>query len=350
VYEREQDWRRIDCSSRERNGRPVGRPYICASVRLCGQGGRSALTHGVTARRPLPPHEGGYLQATRSRAAARPRFESPRRKRAAKSSGPAAWRPFVSSEVAPAASGRVSVACQVSGGGGWLIHHPSTVDCLASLREDGRTRSSPPRSANGNATSSSAECGPIAAGPGRCIPQRGPNATERELRASGWSVRAPAPSSVPSAAGKVDASICKPSSRARAARTGETHAAETSRSRQQSVAPKWARLLPAAVPEREQPEREEQQWQEENMPTAHHEHDHGNRKADRKHTHLTDRSLTAHLGEPAPRKGGRRVAVRPLLRFALLNVAPPGACFFVAVLDQLLEPLQVAMYLPLDDA
>jgi hypothetical protein len=54
-------------------------PRICASVRLCGPGGRSALTHGVTARRTVPPREGGYLQATRSGAAARPRFESPLR-------------------------------------------------------------------------------------------------------------------------------------------------------------------------------------------------------------------------------------------------------------------------------
>jgi hypothetical protein len=146
-----------------------------------------------------------------------------RERAAGKSSGPAALRPFVSSEVAPAASGRVSVACQVSGGGRWLIHHPSTVDCFASLREGGRTRSSAPKSASGSARSSSAEGG---------------LATERELRASAWSVHARAPSSVPSAEGKVDASTCTPSSRTRAARTGGTHAAETSRSRHQSVAPK----------------------------------------------------------------------------------------------------------------
>ena len=46
-----------------------------------------------------------------------------------------------------------------------------------------------------------------------------------------------------------------------------------------------ARLLPAAVAESEQTERNEQQRQEENMATAHHEHDHGNCKADRKYTH-----------------------------------------------------------------
>jgi hypothetical protein len=42
--------------------------------------------------------------------------------------------------------------------------------------------------------------------------------------------------------------------------------------------------LPAAMAEREQAERKEQQWQKENMATAHHEHDYGNCKADRKHT------------------------------------------------------------------
>jgi len=46
--------------------------------------------------------------------------------------------------------------------------------------------------------------------------------------------------------------------------------------------------LPAAVAERKQAEREEQQWQEEDMATAHYEHDHGNCKANGKHTHVTD--------------------------------------------------------------
>jgi hypothetical protein len=35
-------------------------------------------------------------------------------------------------------------------------------------------------------------------------------------------------------------------------------------------------LFPAAVAEREQAERNEKQWQEEDMATAHDEHDHGN--------------------------------------------------------------------------
>ena len=48
-------------------------------------------------------------------------------------------------------------------------------------------------------------------------------------------------------------------------------------------------------------------------------------------------------------KGGRR-APFALLRFALPHLAPPGAGFPVAALDQLLEPLQVAVYLLLDDA
>jgi len=87
------------------------------------------------------------------------------------------------------------------------------------------------------------------------------------------------------AQGKVDANICKPSSLARVARTRGTHAAGTSRSPQRPITRGIARLSPAAVAEREQTERKEQQWQKENMATAHHEHDHRNCKADRKHTH-----------------------------------------------------------------
>jgi hypothetical protein len=45
-----------------------------------------------------------------------------------------------------------------------------------------------------------------------------------------------------------------------------------------------ARLSPAPVAEGEQTERNEQQRQKENMAAAHHEHDYGNRKTDRKHT------------------------------------------------------------------
>jgi len=54
--------------------------------------------------------------------------------------------------------------------------------------------------------------------------------------------------------------------------------------------------LPAAVAEREQTERKKQQWQKENMATAHYEHDHGNRKADRKHTHQRTPSNIAFSG------------------------------------------------------
>jgi hypothetical protein len=39
----------------------------------------------------------------------------------------------VTSEVAPAASGRLSVANPLSGRGHRLIHHPFSVDCRASL-------------------------------------------------------------------------------------------------------------------------------------------------------------------------------------------------------------------------
>jgi hypothetical protein len=44
-------------------------------------------------------------------------------------------------------------------------------------------------------------------------------------------------------------------------------------------------LSPAAVTERKQAEWKEHQRQEEHMTTARHEHDQGNCKADRKHTH-----------------------------------------------------------------
>src|SRR5512133_1305171 len=55
-------------------------------------------------------------------------------------------------------------------------------------------------------------------------PQDGPRANEPELRATASSVRALAPSHLPSAEGKVDASIGKPTRRARAARTAGTRA------------------------------------------------------------------------------------------------------------------------------
>jgi hypothetical protein len=130
-----------------------------------------------------------------------------------------------------------------------------------------------------------------------------PSIKDRELRASGWSVHAPAFLELLSLRGKVDASICKPLSRARAARTGGTHVAGTSRSRQQSIARGIARLSPAAVAEREQAERKEQQWQKEHMATAHNEHDHRNRKADSKHTHQrlpSKQCLSGLARQPAP--------------------------------------------------
>jgi hypothetical protein len=46
-----------------------------------------------------------------------------------------------------------------------------------------------------------------------------------------------------------------------------------------------AGLPPPVVAEREQAERKEQQWQEEDMATAYYEHDQGNCKADSKHTY-----------------------------------------------------------------
>ena len=105
--------------------------------------------------------------------------------------------------------------------------------------------------------------------------------------------------------------------------------------------------------EREQAERKEQQWQKENMAAAHHEHDHGNCKADSKHTHQRTPSkqfLCGPARQPAPNERRPARTVRPLLRFALPHLAPPGAWFFVADLDQLLEPLKIAAHLTLDDA
>ena len=139
-------------------------------------------------------------------------------------------------------------------------------------------------------------------------PQDGSGAMARELHALGWPVRGPAPSCPPSAEGKAGASTCKPARRARAVQTGGTHAAGTSRSRHRSIASR-ARLLPAAVAEREQAERQEQQWQEEDMASTRHEHDHGNCKADCKHTHQRTPSNSAFPGlarKPAP--GERRPA------------------------------------------
>jgi len=46
----------------------------------------------------------------------------------------------MTSEVAPAASGRLSVADQLSGKGPRLIHHPLAVDCRTSLTTGLRTR------------------------------------------------------------------------------------------------------------------------------------------------------------------------------------------------------------------
>jgi hypothetical protein len=106
------------------------------------------------------------------------------------------------------------------------------------------------------------------------------------------------------------------------------------------------------MPEREQAERKEQQWQEEDTATAHHEQDHGNCKADRKHTHQQtpfNSAFPSWRGAGPSEKRPARTCW-PLLRFALPHLAPPGTCLFVAVLDQLLEPLQVAVYLLLDDA
>jgi hypothetical protein len=57
-----------------------------------------------------------------------------------------------------------------------------------------------------------------------------------------------------------------------------------------------AGLSPAVVAEREQAERKEQQWQKENMATAHHEHEHGNCKANGKQTHQRTPSDSAFPG------------------------------------------------------
>jgi hypothetical protein len=112
-----------------------------------------------------------------------------------------------------------------------------------------------------------------------------------------------------------------------------------------------AGLSPAVAAEREQAERKEEQWQEENMATAHDEHDQGNCKADSKHTNQrTKQCFPGQRGSRPPMRGGRRARLHPLRRFALPHLAPPGTCFFVAVLDQLLEPLEIAAHLTLDDS
>ena len=79
---------------------------------------------------PMPPHEGGFLQTTRNGAAARPRFASPLgrfSRRVPKRPRRIEALPCFS-EVAPAASGRVSVASELSETGAWLIHHSFSVD------------------------------------------------------------------------------------------------------------------------------------------------------------------------------------------------------------------------------
>jgi hypothetical protein len=114
-----------------------------------------------------------------------------------------------------------------------------------------------------------------------------------------------------------------------------------------------AGLSPAVVAEREQAERKEQQWQKENVATAHNEHDQGNCKADSKHTYQTDPSKQCLAGptpQPAPNERGAGAHLFTLRRFAFSHLAPPGACFLVAVLDQLLEPLEIAAHLIFDDA
>jgi hypothetical protein len=55
-------------------------------------------------------------------------------------------------------------------------------------------------------------------------------------------------------------------------------------------------------------------------------------------------------GSRPPKKRRPACTCSPLLRFALPHLAPPGACFFAAVFDQLLEPLEIAAHLTLDDA
>ena len=53
---------------------------------------------------------------------------------------------------------------------------------------------------------------------------------------------------------------------------------------------------------------------------------------------------------PAPVRSEPAACVLALPGFALLDLAAPGAGLLVAVLDQLLEPLEVVMHLFLDDA
>jgi hypothetical protein len=89
-----------------------------------------------------------------------------------------------------------------------------------------------------------------------------------------------------------------------------------------------------------------------NDPTKHRRHELVARRADA----AVGRLLCVAGADPAAsgaavldeEEGAR--ACSALLRFALLHLAPPGTGLLAAGLDQLREPLEVAMHLILDDS
>jgi hypothetical protein len=79
----------------QKKGRPAGRPLMRFPYVSAAQASGQAQSHIGPSRRFRPPPEGGYLQTTRSGAAARLRFCSPVREIRSNPLGPAAGRPFV---------------------------------------------------------------------------------------------------------------------------------------------------------------------------------------------------------------------------------------------------------------
>jgi hypothetical protein len=79
----------------QKKGRPTGRPLVRFPYVSAAQASGQAQSHSEPTGAFRPPPEGGYLQTTRSEAAARPRFCSPVREIRSNPLGPAAGRPFV---------------------------------------------------------------------------------------------------------------------------------------------------------------------------------------------------------------------------------------------------------------
>ena len=114
-------------------------PLVAIPVRLCGPGGRFTPTHDVAAGPLVPPLDGGSSAVviagrTNKKRGRRPApLHAPVREPQVNRQAPP-HRALRFSEAPPPHRGALSVARGVSGGGGWLIHHPSTVDCRTSPR------------------------------------------------------------------------------------------------------------------------------------------------------------------------------------------------------------------------